>query len=108
MSDGCGRHRAASQLADWRTSTMATPSDVTFGDMLRQLRKASGLTQAELAERAGLSVRGLNDLERGARRTPRRDTVMLLEDALDLAGEQRAVFETAARRSSTLFAAPLP
>src|SRR5215813_12340616 len=101
MSDGCGRHRAASQLADWRTSTMATPSDVTFGDLLRQLRKATGLTQAELAERAGLSVRGLNDLERGARRTPRRDTVVLLGGALGLAGEERAAFVAAARRAGT-------
>src|SRR5262245_10194855 len=84
---------------------MAPPSEVTFGELLRQLRKAAGLTQAELAERAGLSVRGLNDLERGARRTPRRDTVMLLGGALDLVGEERAAFLAAARRASTLPAA---
>src|SRR5262245_47968485 len=78
---------------------MAPPSNVTFGDLLRRLRKAAGLTQAELAERAGISVRGLNDLERGARRTPRRETLVLLGDALDLAGDGRAAFVAAARRT---------
>jgi predicted ATPase/class 3 adenylate cyclase/DNA-binding XRE family transcriptional regulator len=80
---------------------MVPPSDVPFGDLLRQLRKAAGLTQAELAERAGLSERGLNDLERGARLTPRRDTIALLADALGLTGEQRAAFVAAARRART-------
>jgi transcriptional regulator with XRE-family HTH domain len=79
---------------------MTTPSAGTFGDLLRGLRKAAGLTGAELAERAGLSPRGLNDLERGARTTPRRETVTLLADALHLQGEQRAHFLTAARRGN--------
>src|SRR5262245_19803229 len=55
-----------------------------FGDLLRRSRLAAGLTQAELAERAGLSVRGINDLERGARRAPHKETVALLADALAL------------------------
>jgi predicted ATPase/transcriptional regulator with XRE-family HTH domain len=80
---------------------MAPLSNVTFRALLRQLRKAARLTQAELAERAGLSVRGLNDLERGARLTPRRETLALLGDALGLAGEERAAFMTVARRGST-------
>ena len=77
---------------------MPTASSGAFGDLLRQLRKAAGLTQAELAERAGLSVRGINDLERGARHTPRRDTVALLSDALGLIGDERVALEAAARR----------
>jgi predicted ATPase/transcriptional regulator with XRE-family HTH domain len=80
---------------------MALPSDDSFGDLLRQLRKAAGLTQAELAERAGLSVRGINDLERSIRLTPRRDTVALLGDALGLAGAARAAFVATARRVGT-------
>jgi predicted ATPase/DNA-binding XRE family transcriptional regulator len=60
-----------------------------FGDVLRQLRLEAGLTQEELAERAGLSTRGLSDLERGLRRTPRLGTVRLLADALGLPGTQR-------------------
>ncbi len=55
-----------------------------FGERLRRARQAAGLTQAELAERAGLSRRGINDLERGVRRHPRQDTVALLAQALGL------------------------
>jgi len=40
-------------------------ADVGFGDVLRQHRVAAGLTQEDLAERAGLSLRGVSDLERG-------------------------------------------
>jgi transcriptional regulator with XRE-family HTH domain len=36
-----------------------------FAVLLRQYRAAAGLSQDELAERAGLSRRGISDLERG-------------------------------------------
>jgi predicted ATPase/class 3 adenylate cyclase/DNA-binding XRE family transcriptional regulator len=75
------------------TSTTATG----FGDLLRRHRLTAGLTQAELAERAGLSVRGINDLERGTRQHPRKDTVALLAQALDLTDEARTAFAAAAR-----------
>src|SRR5215469_8629032 len=77
------------------TSSEPTP----FGDLLRRLRKAAGLTQEELAERAGLSQRGINDLERGERRSPHKDTARQLADALDLTGGDRAAFLAAARRT---------
>ena len=70
-----------------------------FADLLRQHRLAAGLTQEELAERAGLSARGISDLERGARRHPHRETVRLLADALGLSGAARATFAPAAPRS---------
>src|SRR3569833_1743840 len=38
-----------------------------FGSILRRYRAAAGLTQAELAARAGMSRRGIADIERGAR-----------------------------------------
>jgi predicted ATPase/DNA-binding XRE family transcriptional regulator len=38
-----------------------------FGDRVRSLRAAVGLTQAELAEHAGVSERTISDLERGLR-----------------------------------------
>jgi len=69
-----------------------------FGKVLRRLRRAAGLTQEELAARAGLSARGVADLERGARRTPRRDTVALLVAALDASPPDEAALLAAARR----------
>ncbi|MBK3564213.1 AAA family ATPase [Streptomyces sp. MBT62] len=57
---------------------------MTFGEKLRDLRRASGLTQEELAEAAGLTARSIRDLERGRRQRPRRRTVELLVTALRL------------------------
>src|SRR5579884_515104 len=68
-----------------------------FGLLLRRYRRAAGLTQDELAERAGLSARGISDLERGARGRPYRDTVQMLADALALNPEDRAILLSAAR-----------
>lgn len=68
-----------------------------FAALLRRYREAAGMTQEELASRAGLSVRGISDLERGLRQAPRRDTVELLGDALALPERERALLEAAAR-----------
>ncbi len=68
-----------------------------FGDVLRQYRLAAGLSQERLAERTGLSVRGLSDLERGARRTPRLETVRRLADGLGLDPPGRESLLRAAR-----------
>ena len=67
-----------------------------FGPILRRYRLDAGLTQEELAEQARLSPRAISDLERGARRAPRRDTVALLVEALHLAPEDRTTLEGAA------------
>src|SRR6516164_7641777 len=75
---------------------MRSNPSAPFGELLRRARKVAGLTQEELAERAGLSRRGIADLESGARQRPRKDTVALLVAALGLAGEERAAFEAAA------------
>ncbi|HEY7342969.1 MAG TPA: ABC transporter substrate-binding protein [Ktedonobacterales bacterium] len=83
---------------------MASTPALTFADLLRSHRAAAGLTQEELAERARLSVDAVSTLERGTRRTPRKDTVALLAEALDLAPEDRTAFvaaATAARRTSS-------
>ncbi|HET7478739.1 MAG TPA: helix-turn-helix domain-containing protein [Rubrobacteraceae bacterium] len=63
-----------------------------FGASLRRLREASGLTQEELASRAGLSSKGIGALERGERKRPHPHTVNALVDALDLAGPERDAF----------------
>jgi len=77
-----------------RVSPIGMPS---FGPLLRRYREAAGLTQEELAVRAGLSARGISDLERGRRQTPRLETVRLLAEALALPLHQRALLEAAAR-----------
>src|SRR5215471_4575948 len=68
-----------------------------FGQALQHYRHVARLTQAELAERAGLSERAISDLERGLRRNPQRATVRLLVDALRLAADEAESFELAAR-----------
>jgi predicted ATPase/transcriptional regulator with XRE-family HTH domain len=77
---------------------MADESTVRFADLLRRARRAAGLSQEELAERAGLSVRAISDLERSVNRSPRRDTLDLLADALGLAGDERRVWERIRRQ----------
>jgi len=72
--------------------TQSAPS--TFGDLLRQHRRTAGLTQQELAERAGLSVHGIQKLERGATR-PYRDTAQRLIVALRLGADDRSRFQAA-------------
>src|SRR3954454_5965697 len=69
----------------------------TFGKRLRSLRIAAALSQEDLAERSGLSRRGISDLERGARLAPRLETVRLLADALQLTMVDRAQLLTAAQ-----------
>lgn len=80
---------------------MATGSLQRFGDLLRNYRRAAGMTQEELAAEAGLSTRGLSDLERGARLAPRKETVQLLCEALHLSEAERTLLETAARQRET-------
>src|SRR4051794_33477169 len=67
-----------------------------FGAALRRHRLAAGLTQEQLAERAGLSVRGIQDLERGARRSPHPETVRRLSEAL---GQSDALLDAAPPRA---------
>jgi predicted ATPase/DNA-binding XRE family transcriptional regulator len=69
-----------------------------FGDLLRQARRSARLTHEMLAERAGLSVRGISDLERGIIRAPRRETLEMLADALNLPEEERQEWELLRRR----------
>src|SRR5689334_5335230 len=74
-------------------------TELSFGELLRVYRLAANLTQEELAERAGLSARGISDLERGARGLPRKDTLQLLLPALDLPPADQAALVAAARRA---------
>jgi predicted ATPase/class 3 adenylate cyclase len=68
---------------------------LSFGQRLRHYRMQAGLTQEELAERAGLSVRGISDLERDIRRAPYPDTTNRLATALGLGDHERAELQRA-------------
>src|SRR5438270_636915 len=87
---------------------MALVQPPAFAALLRQYRLAAGLTQEELADRARLSTRAVSDLERGVRRTPYRDTVHSLADALDLGADDRILFEAAYRSAGRSWLAFYP
>ena len=78
---------------------------LAFGDLLREHRNAAGLTQEDLAERAGLSVDTISLLERGEHRRPHRYTRQSLADALGLSQLERIRFETAVRLAAIRTAA---
>src|SRR4051794_15472111 len=67
------------------------------GELVRRHRLAAALSQEALAERAGLSMRAVSDLERGVHQVPRLETVRLLTDALGLDAADRAELLAAVR-----------
>jgi transcriptional regulator with XRE-family HTH domain len=76
----------------------ATAADNPFGSALREHRMAAGLTQEELANMSGLSVRAIRNLESGRTDRPQRESVRMLADALQLAGSTRIGLLAFARR----------
>jgi predicted ATPase/DNA-binding XRE family transcriptional regulator/Tfp pilus assembly protein PilF len=72
---------------------------LSFGALLRHQRLAAGLTQEQLAERAGVSPRAIIALEGGERRRPHRQTIQLLASALQLSAREVEVLEHAAGRA---------
>jgi predicted ATPase/transcriptional regulator with XRE-family HTH domain len=69
---------------------------------------AAGLSQAELAERAGLSTDGIGALESGRRASPRLYTVRALADALALSEAERIDLIDAAQAGSVAIVSPAP
>lgn len=79
---------------------MSPKQESTFGARLRRLRESAGLTQEELASRAGLTPNGVSGLERGQRKRPYPHTVRSLSDALGLPEEERAALLAAVPKRS--------
>jgi non-specific serine/threonine protein kinase len=67
-------------------SPEATP---TFGELLRRYRLAASISQERLAERAGVSSRSIQAIERGENR-PQQETARRLAEALALDEQDRA------------------
>jgi transcriptional regulator with XRE-family HTH domain len=69
--------------------------DTTFGETLRERRRAAGLSQRELAERTGLDFSYISKVENGRLPPPAADTVVAIcrvlgappEELLALAGK---------------------
>jgi non-specific serine/threonine protein kinase len=72
-----------------------------FGDLLRRHRDVAGLTQEELAERAGLSTDVISLLERKPGQRPRAYTVRRLAEALGLSPADLAELQAALHGSAT-------
>ncbi len=79
-----------------------------FGVLLRHRRTTVGLSQEELAERSGLSVRAIRDMERGVTGRPRRSSVALLADALGLVSAERGELIASGRRFDVTGPPPEP
>ena len=73
----------------------ASPPDRSLAERLRALRVRAGLTQEELAERAGLTPHAISALERGTRTRPYPHTLRALADALGLDEAERAALRAA-------------
>jgi tetratricopeptide (TPR) repeat protein/transcriptional regulator with XRE-family HTH domain len=63
-----------------------------FGEIVRRHRRTMGLSQAELAERSGISVRSIGSIETGRVAAVRPATARLLADAFGLRGADRDRF----------------
>jgi DNA-binding SARP family transcriptional activator/DNA-binding phage protein len=61
-----------------------------LASLLRSCRRAGGLTQRQLASKAGLSVGAVRDLEQGRTRWPQPESLAALANALGLSLEQIA------------------
>jgi DNA-binding SARP family transcriptional activator/transcriptional regulator with XRE-family HTH domain/tetratricopeptide (TPR) repeat protein len=82
-----------------------------FGSLVRTYRGEAGLTQRELAAKAGLSVAALRDFEQFRRRRPRPDSLAALVGALGLDVDQTARLSRAAalpRRRPRAVPSPRP
>src|SRR5258708_7040808 len=95
---GAGRKREWARAGvESGTRAAAGAGPPAFGALVRQYRQAAALSQAALAERAGLSTDAVSVIERGKRGAPRPDTVAVLAQALGLGAPARAAFTAAAR-----------
>ncbi len=74
--------------------------DGSLGTVTARLRHANGLTQEQLAERSGLSVRAISSIECGSRH-PRRFTLERLGVGLGLTADERVSLVDLADRTRT-------
>lgn len=88
-------------LSSIRCVTRAGAAQPSGTSLLCRVRTSTGLTQEELAERAGLSVRSISDIERGLVARPRRHSIAAIADGLGLDDRDRERFIDHYRRRVT-------
>ena len=69
---------------------------MVFKERLKEKRTEANLTQVELAEKAGVTARTIQNYELGSRKPSNMVTIQKIADALNTAGKQRHL----CRRSS--------
>src|SRR5262245_45960680 len=83
------RNRALHCCVLIQTLTSDSPSVEGLGALLQSFRTRAGLSQADLAEQAGLSAAAIGAIEQGTRRRPHQHTLTALASALRLAPAER-------------------
>lgn len=78
------RNRKATGTTRKRISKIRAVTTETFGERLRRLRKSRGLSQEQLAAKAGMVREQIARYETGARKSPLAPAMRRLADALDV------------------------
>ena len=76
-------------MPDRSAKALKTARDLqrSFGNAIRDARKTQGLTQEQLAERAGLSLNYVGNLERGEKMASL-ETVVRVAEAMHMSGAE--------------------
>src|SRR5262252_2520894 len=90
----------ARQLADGEVCGGDRYRAARLAALVRNYRRAAGLTQGQLAESSGVSRAAIRDLEQGRTRRPRAGSLNRLADALGLEAAQARELATLARESN--------
>ncbi|WP_410580691.1 ATP-binding protein [Amycolatopsis sp. lyj-108] len=81
----------------------------TFKALLKGYRVRANLTQEDLAEGSGVSVRAISDMERGIAKSPQRRTIEALAAPLSLTDDELTTLQKVARQGRVQpIAAPAP
>ncbi|MFD5093057.1 ATP-binding protein [Amycolatopsis thailandensis] len=91
------------------TNAASGRAATTFKALLKGYRVRANLTQEELAEGSGVSVRAISDMERGIAKSPQRRTIEALAASLSLTDEELTSLQKVARQGRAQpVAAPAP
>ncbi|RSM58973.1 XRE family transcriptional regulator [Amycolatopsis sp. WAC 01376] len=93
------------------TNAPSDEASATFKAFLKTYRVRADLTQEELAEGSGVSVRAISDMERGVAKSPQRRTIEALATPLALTDEELTHLQKIAKQgrvqpAATVLAAP--